>query len=422
MASRLVHFEPLARPPRTPPPPGTVRIVHYCHDTFGLGHLQRTLKIAAHLHAEWPLASQLIVTGSPVAQRFVMPPATDYVKLPSVVKVGRDRYASRSLAMDYDAIRNLRGQILTDAVDRFQPHAFIVDHAPAGMGGEATDALHLLKSRAPSTRIVLGLRDIVDDPAEVRRAWSAGHVYELLDEVYDLILVYGPQSMCDVVRDYGLSPRAAAKVRYLGYLGAPHRARTPSEVRASMVLRSDRLVVVTTGGGGDGYELLHAVAEGIRQAEGPLSFDCLAVSGPLMPEDQGAELRAAFEGHDGVRYHDFVDDLPDTLAAADLIVSMGGYNTVCEVLDAGRPALIVPRVEPRREQLIRAEALQRRGVLSFLHPSLVSPQRLMAEIVRMLSEPISPAPRPPMTGLAAFAAELGAALAPRSLDAGGSPA
>jgi predicted glycosyltransferase len=409
-------------PARGTPRRGAVRIVHYCHDTYGLGHLRRTLKIAGELHRQWPEASQLIVTGSPVAQRFKLPPGADYLKLPSVVKVGRDRYASRSLAVDFEAIRDLRARVLTDAVDRFRPDAFIVDHSPAGMGGEAVEALRLLKTRSPSTRIVLGLRDIVDDPVQVCSAWSAAHVYELLDDVYDLILVYGQQTLCDVVREYRLSPRAAAKVRYVGYLGRQSPSRPASEFRAALGLRTDRLVIVTAGGGGDGFELLRALADGLKRAPLPLPFDCIVVSGPLMPDEQREQLRAAFEGREGVRYHDFVEDMADHLAAADLIVSMGGYNTVCEVLDARRPALLVPRTEPRREQLIRAEALQQRGALSFLHPSLLSPQRLMAEILRLLSEPISLAPRPPMTGLSTAVAELGAALSPRSSHPGGSAA
>jgi predicted glycosyltransferase len=49
-------------------------------------------------------------------------------------------------------------------------------------------------------------------------------------------------------------------------------------------------------------------------------------------------------------------------------VTMGGYNSVCEVLSLEKRALIVPRVTPRREQLIRAERLRDLGVVDVLHP------------------------------------------------------
>jgi predicted glycosyltransferase len=248
-------------------------------------------------------------------------------------------------------------------------------------------------------------------------------VYELLDDVYDLILVYGQRSVCDVAEEYELSSRAAAKIRYVGYLSGTNASGLAPDVRNELGLRSEHLVVVTAGGGGDGYDLLRALAEGIRRAGRPLPFDCVAISGPLMAKGQREELRASLQGRAGVHYREFVDDLPAHLAAADLIVSMGGYNTVCEVFDSGRPALIVPRTQPRREQLIRAQALERRGLVSLLDPTLLSPQRLMSEIVRLLFEPTPPARRPEMTGFASLAAALATVLWPRSPHgAGGSAA
>ena len=67
------------------------------------------------------------------------------------------------------------------------------------------------------------------------------------------------------------------------------------------------------------------------------------------------------------------DDLARILAEAliagpSALVSMGGYNTVCEVLAAGKSMLVVPRVRPRKEQLVRAEALSQRGALEMCHP------------------------------------------------------
>src|SRR5437016_7118415 len=60
---------------------------------------------------------------------------------------------------------------------------------------------------------------------------------------------------------------------------------------------------------------------------------------------------------------------PYTTLFRSVVVSMGGYNAVCEVLSAERPTVIVPRVRPRKEQLLRAQALQRRGVARMIHRS-----------------------------------------------------
>lgn len=422
LATADVFAEPTraARRPSGLPTAGAPRLVHYSHDTYGLGHLRRTLKIAGQLRRQWPDAAQLIVTGSPVAERFTLPEGTDYIKLPSVVKVGRDRYVSRSLPLDLDVIRDLRAEILAQTVDRLRPDAFLVDHAPAGMGGEARKALRMLKERSPATKLVIGLRDIVDDPAEVRRAWRRSAIYDLLDDTYDLILVYGDPGVCDVVREYGLSDRAAAKVRYVGYLRQRPSGPLGADVRVGLGMQTGQLVVMTVGGGGDGAALLEALAHGADANRG-LPFDCLVVSGPLMSDQQRRSLAEACGRHPEIHFREFVDDLPTYLSAADAIVSMAGYNTVCETLDSGRPTLLVPRCEPRREQLIRADALVRAGLVRRLHPDQLTPGRLLAEIIRLLEEPVSVFRRPPLMadGLAGMAAQLSRLIGPRpSVQAG----
>ncbi len=63
------------------------RFLLYCHDTFGLGHLRRTLALADYFTTTIPNAEALIVTGSPVAHAFALPPRVDYIKLPAVRSV-----------------------------------------------------------------------------------------------------------------------------------------------------------------------------------------------------------------------------------------------------------------------------------------------------------------------------------------------
>jgi predicted glycosyltransferase len=120
-----------------------------------------------------------------------------------------------------------------------------------------------------------------------------------------------------------------------------------------------------------------------------------------MPARRQQELRdLALER--SAHHVDFVDDVTSYIEAADAVVAMGGYNSVCELMAAGRPALIVPRVAPRQEQLIRAEKLSGRGPLRMLHPRDVSARRLRAEVDCLLEEQPEPA-AVPLTGLPAAA-------------------
>jgi predicted glycosyltransferase len=388
------------------PQPGPVSIMFYCHDSYGLGHLRRTLTLARYLRTCAPAINQLIVTGSPLAHDLLLPEDGDYVKLPSVVKTGQDEYAARSLPLPFERISRMRAEMVQSAARNVRPDALLVDHAPAGLKGEVVPALRELR-RSSETRLIVGLRDVVDEAPRVRASWRREGVYELLEDVYDLVLVYGDPRVYDVVSEYRLSARVARKTRYVGYL-ARDTDRTPEEVRRALGVQAEKLVVATVGGGGDGVELLEAVLRGLQQSNG--GFETLVVAGPLMSADSRERLAKLADACSHVRLVSFVDDLQSTIAAADVVVSMGGYNSICEILSAERPAVIVPRVAPRREQLIRAEALSERGVVRTIHPDDLTPARIIAEVEQLLGETTGEAGDLNLNGLPAAAAELEAVL------------
>jgi predicted glycosyltransferase len=95
-----------------------------------------------------------------------------------------------------------------------------------------------------------------------------------------------------------------------------------------------------------------------------------------MPPEVRQRLCRRAAAHPRLHVVPFVRDTGALLGRADRVIAMGGYNTVCEVLSYEKPALIVPRVQPRREQLIRAERLRDLGLLDLLHPEDVSPRAL----------------------------------------------
>lgn len=361
------------------------KAVFYCHDTYGLGHLRRTMALADHVRATIPGTSQLIVTGSPSAHGFDFPSGTDYVKLPSVTKNTDGDYVARSLTSSFASIREMRSDILLSAARHFGPDFLVVDHAPAGLDGEALATLDFLREHHPETRLILGLRDIIDEAPKVRRSWAREGIHRLLDEVYDLILVYGHRHIYDVVEQYGLSRKAESKTRFVGYLGRERGPVAPEEVRASLPMQTDKLVVVTAGGGGDGQDLFDTMVGGLVEAGESADFDCLLIGGPLLADDVRSNLRHRLGDRNNLHFLDFADQMTSYLGAADVVVSMGGYNSVCEILSAGRPAIIVPRVTPRKEQLIRAEILNRRGLVEMIHPTDLTPERLMAATHALLS-------------------------------------
>lgn len=381
--------------PSSPP-----RVLFYTHDSYGLGHLQRTLVLSRFLAAVWPAAHQLIATGSPVAGRLVRPGDAPHVTLPPVIKVGPGQYVPRDPGRSLEEILAARAGILLRAATAFAPDVVVVDHAPAGLLGELRAVIARLERGPEPARFVLSLRDIIDSRDIVRALWARDGVYALLDHVYDLIVVHGWPGAHDVAAEYGLSPVAARKVRYLGYPGRGPETSGPTPIPRGS--GDPPLVVATAGSGEDGAPLLCAMARVLRAWPGGRRLAAVLVEGPLMPDGDRRRVRALADGVPDVRVVEYVDDMVGLIGRAAVVVSMAGFNTVCEILSCGRPAVLVPRAVRGEEQPIRARLLESRGLVRVLDAAVLTPGALRDAVGELLAHPGRLRPPPPLDGLPAF--------------------
>ena len=106
------------------------RALYYSHDSLGLGHLRRTLLISEGLNRHFPKLSSLIVTGSAMVHSFRVSSRVDYVKLPSVTKIAREEYASRSLDLSFPETLQLRQEIVYNTAVHYAPDFVFVDTVP----------------------------------------------------------------------------------------------------------------------------------------------------------------------------------------------------------------------------------------------------------------------------------------------------
>lgn len=350
----------------------TKRIALYSHDACGLGHMRRNLAIAQTL-SDGPDRAVLMLAGAREAALFPMPTGTDCVALPALGKDGDGAYRPRSLAVSYEEVLALRSEMARSALETFAPDVLIVDKLPLGVGKELRPSLEKLTERG-GTQVVLGMREVLDEPSVVRREWAERDYERALEEHYDAVWVYGDRRVYDPVAEYGLSPAVASKVHYSGYIDRRAGAPTPGSDPGleQLELPAGRLVLCMVGGGQDGQ----AIARAFASAPLPPDTTGVLVTGPLMPADARASLRRRAEASPRRRVLEFVDDPAPLVEAADSVVAMGGYNAVCELLAAGKRALIVPRVWPRQEQLIRAQRLSALGLLDMLHPRKLSSRAL----------------------------------------------
>ncbi len=370
-------------------------IMLYSHDSYGLGHIRRSLEIAQHLSDHIPQASLIMLTGSMQAHAYSLPERMEYIKLPALTKDAEGRYCSRLLPHTIDITMKLRQKIILESIRNLKPDILLVDKAPAGIRGELVPALNFIKANLPTTKIILGMRDIEDHPTHVQAEWEKSGIIPLLKSTYHAIFLYGSRTLYDPVKEYGLPPIIEKKFISCGYVGRTQRAVSPEHIRTELLPQTNRLVLVTPGGGDDGYPLLKTYVDMLRKhaCSGQPTFDTLLVTGPLMNPQHRRRLQQAASPELALTVLEFTPRLYDYLVSADLVVSMGGYNTIVEILTANQRGIIVPRVHPRLEQYIRGERLAAQGLINMIHPDDLTPKRLFTTITESLQQPRPPRPQ-----------------------------
>jgi predicted glycosyltransferase len=346
-APRPIHLA--RRPPR---------VLIYSHDTFGLGHLRRSRAIANRLIQRHPSASIVIISGSPVIGSFEFSDGVDFVRMPGVVKLPNGDYTTLSLNLPLDEAVAMREALILQTTRTLRPDLVIVDKEPTGFRGELVPALE--EARSLGARIVLGVRDVMDDPPVLVPEWERKGAIDALIDFYDDIWVYGLREIYEPLAELPLPETVRSRIVYTGYLRRelppqPNLARYPKLTKGPFIL-------VTTGGGGDGHELIDWVLAAY-EADPAIATPALIVFGPFIARDQRArfmERVARLRNVDAITFDSKIEHL---MSKATAVIAMGGYNTFCEILSLDKKALIVPRKTPRLEQSIRAERAARLGLV-----------------------------------------------------------
>ncbi len=323
------------------------RILIYSHDSFGLGHLRRCRAIAHAIVDRYKGVSVLILSGSPIIGSFDFLPRVDFVRIPGVIKLTSGEYQSLGLHIDLDQTMAIRAAIIQQTAESFRPDLLLVDKEPLGLRGEVVPTLKMLKGRG--TRLVLGLRDIMDEPTLLLREWKRKKCLPALEHLYDEIWVYGLEGFADPLQGVACPAAVRAKMIYTGYL----RRAVPRLTRPEPPPRREPYVLVTVGGGDDGMAVIDWVLSAY-EADPGIPLGAVIVTGPFMAPERQRHFRERAERLRGIEVLTFDTHLELLMERAIGVVAMAGYNTFCEILSLDKRAILVPRVLPRREQVMRA--------------------------------------------------------------------
>lgn len=347
----------------------TIKVVLYSHDSQGLGHLRRNLAIAHHLSMHLPemtgkQVSGILISGLAPTMQFPLPPGFDWVSIPGVSK-GKNGYKARNLSTGTRSLIHLRSELIQTVLLNFAPDLVIIDRHIYGVWNELRTPLRNLRETYPNTKVVLGLREILDEATVARAEWEALGDPDFMRGVVDAVWVYGDPRVHSVLNSGEVPQALRDRVRFTGYLA--HGRRVTDSVQEHT---ETPFILSTAGGGEDGMALLEAAT----RAEVPHTHQHVVVTGPHMKDDDYKRLRAVAAPATQV-----LRSLPGLglhISLADAVIAMGGYNTVCEILATSTPALIVPREEPRKEQLIRAQSLAEVDAVDYMRSTYLSPDTL----------------------------------------------
>jgi len=364
----------------------------YSHDSWGLGHLRRSLAIAGALSDCCEDAEILLVTGSPCATQFDLPEHCDVLKLPAVSKNAEGDYIPRNLPGAVATTIALRSRLITEAFHAYDPHLVIIDHQLTGLLGEALNMLR--EAHILGKTLIYGMRDVLDSPQAVDRAWHDADHRWALEEAFDKICVYGDPMVFDPRQRYQLLKPLKHKIEFSGYVSPAVEVNRRQPIPA---LRKQ--VLVTMGGGEDSAHRVETYLEALKLA--PTNWDSHIVLGPLMADSHVRYFKRRVYSlglSAQVRLSRFHRNIARLLQSSDAAVCMAGYNTCAEIMHNRVPAILLPRTNPRKEQRIRARRLQEMGIAQCLeHPE---PASLREHLERALQAGLPRPVYPRLDGLA----------------------
>ena len=355
-----------------------VRVLIYSHDSFGLGHLRRCRAIAHALVDRFKGLHVLIVCGSQIAGAFDFRARVDFVKVPSVIKLYNGEYTSISEHIDIAETIELRKALILCTAQSFKPDIMIVDKEPFGLHEELKPTLSFLKSSG--CVLALGLRDVMDAPHLLDAEWARKGMVHKIETFFDQLWVYGPEDFYDPLEGLSIPQTIRNRVQWTGYL---HRD-IPGLASRGPVSMPQGGLLVTAGGGGDGAELFRQVV-GAYAHDATLTNPALLVLGPFMSTEDRDDIRRRASTIPALSIVDFDNRMEALMDECAAVVSMGGYNTFCEILSLNKNALLVPRIHPRQEQFIRARRAAELGLIDMLHPSEADDPAKMAAALHALA-------------------------------------
>lgn len=365
-----------------------MKVSYYCQHVLGIGHFHRSMEICKAIARNH--ATTLILGGPPVD---VDQPNIDLLRLPGLQMDSefKEMVPCRP-ELSLAEVKSARQELLFAHFQKNHPDIFITELYPFGRKAfrfELDPLLEAIRNGSlPRCSCYCSVRDILVEKVTGREKFEK-RVVQSVNSFFDGVLVHADPGIITLDETFGRVNDIRVPLHYTGFVTSPDtiskRQENKEIIRKSLGLSSDnKLIIASIGGGNVGSELLDAAIEAVKILEGSMSAHLQLFCGPYCDEQIYKSLRNRVQ--DNITIDRFTDHFPEWLEAADLSISMAGYNTCMNLVQAGIPALVHP-FRQNREQRLRAERLGKKAPMMIVEETDLEPHLLAKKITEQLKTP-----------------------------------
>lgn len=366
------------------------KIMFYCQHVSGMGHFIRSMEIVRGLKD----FDVCFLSGGEVAWDFELPPSVEMVNLPPI-RFDEDFKDIQSVdnLLNLNEVKEVRKERLLCEFERVRPDIIIFELFPFGRRKFTFELVPLLDrvlSSGRSTKVVCSLRDILVSKRDQTRYEE--QVCDLMNQYFDLLLIHSDPSFQRLEDTFSRVKDIKCEIRYTGFVvQRPQQNHISLEEDTPHIPAGEPFILVSIGGGRIGYKLLECAIESSHIVEETMPHRMLIFTGPYMPDELLLKLQCMVEKTPNIKIHRYTPQFLSYMEKAALSISLAGYNTCMNIITTGVKALILPLTGiNKEEQTIRADKLEKLGIVATISPQELHPDCLAEKIIRCLkTEPIS---------------------------------
>ncbi len=347
----------------------------YCNYVYGIGHLIRSLELSKGLTNDFNV--YLLSGGEPLPNLDICD-TINFIQLPGLFKKEQEKELTpvdQNMSLSECFVKR---QVLIDQwVKEIKPDVIIMEHFPFGLLFEE-ESLHLIdyaKEYNQNLKLVCSVREVIESPLG---GPNDGKVCHILNKYFDLVLVHGDERVIPISRSFPRVNSIQIPLIHTGYVVAKRFVEPLQNTQMPILLAS-------VAGGRLGTELLEAVIESHKELVPQIPHQLIIFTGAFQGQTLKRFITKSTEENNGIKILKFDRyQYLHYLSSAEVVVSLGGYNSTLESISLKKKVLIYDRdfAGNNREQNLRIRSLEEKGCLKTFTGEDLSHGRLSELILR----------------------------------------